>query len=430
MRVILLFGAVGVRALISTLEFPEDKSTYDCHSEIKWPDAPPREHDGSKLDKVLVFARHGARTPLYDMTCWANDEARYTCPTKTFAGFADSPSGGRSPGFSRLRGKKSVLPGDGCLLGQLVDAGVQMHMANGKQLGAAYKSVLGLPDIPKEPEVMFRSTDVPRVHQSAEALAMGLFPKIVHADDSKLSIIMPDRQRDTLMPNPSVCPRLNDALNEFYNSPTAKERAQKTTDLREFIGAATCRSKEFNTNNTRAMKDLFDPLHDCLTAHVCSTVPSEPKNVPKGLEESGTVFKAVEKEAVFWALGRYGVNKEMKKLAYGPFIGDLLEDLGVRDRRLSVYLGHDMGPAHSIIDALELTWMDSGNTCAESWPPFGCTLVMEIYSDNQARFVYNGRVASVEAIEGCRGKYLCPLDELHEYLVTLVPTESECEGRN
>lgn len=32
-------------------------------------------------------------------------------------------------------------------LGQLVDAGVQMHMANGKQLGAAYKSVLGLPDV-------------------------------------------------------------------------------------------------------------------------------------------------------------------------------------------------------------------------------------------------------------------------------------------
>lgn len=23
----------------------------------------------------------------------------------------------------------------------------------------------------------------------------------------------------------------------------------------------------------------------------------------------------------FWTLGRYGVNKEMKKLAYGPFIG-------------------------------------------------------------------------------------------------------------
>mmetsp|Transcript_19708 Transcript_19708/g.19464 ORF Transcript_19708/g.19464 Transcript_19708/m.19464 type:complete len:150 (-) Transcript_19708:20-469(-) len=149
---------------------------------------------------------------------------------------------------------------------------------------------------------MFRSTDVPRVYQSAEALAVGLFPKIVHADDSKLSIIMPDRQRDTLTPNPSVCPRLSDAQNEFYESPTAKERAQKTVALREFIGAATSRSQEFNTNSTRAMKNLFGPLYDCLTAHVCSTVPSEPKNVPQGLQESGTVFKAVEKEAVFWAL--------------------------------------------------------------------------------------------------------------------------------
>lgn len=29
---------------------------------------------------------------------------------------------------------------------------------------------------------MFRSTDVPRVYQSAEALAVGLFPKIVHGE--------------------------------------------------------------------------------------------------------------------------------------------------------------------------------------------------------------------------------------------------------
>lgn len=60
---------------------------------------------------------------------------------------------------------------------------------------------------------------------------------------------------------PQVCPRLSDAQNEFYESPTAKERAQKTVALREFIGAATSRSQEFNTNSTRAMKNLFGPLY-------------------------------------------------------------------------------------------------------------------------------------------------------------------------
>ncbi|KAF4726494.1 hypothetical protein FOZ62_012647 [Perkinsus olseni] len=114
------------------------------------------------------------------MTCWVGDETKYTCPTQTFYGFTNSPSGGRSPGFTRIRGKRGVLAGGSCVLGQLVDSGVQMHLANGKQLGVAYRAALGLDDIPKEPEVMFRSTDVARVYQSVEALAMGMFPEIVN----------------------------------------------------------------------------------------------------------------------------------------------------------------------------------------------------------------------------------------------------------
>ncbi|KAF4701359.1 hypothetical protein FOZ62_018426, partial [Perkinsus olseni] len=55
--------------------------------------------------------------------------------------------GGRSPSFAHVRGKKGVLPGENCVLGELFD------------------------EIPNRvTEVMFRPTDVRRVYESTETL--------------------------------------------------------------------------------------------------------------------------------------------------------------------------------------------------------------------------------------------------------------------
>ncbi|KAF4740658.1 hypothetical protein FOZ62_004002 [Perkinsus olseni] len=255
----LLLSLLGAAAAIDG-EFPEEKPSYYCHSKIKWDDAPPREDESNaQLERVLVFARHGARVPGRD-ACWTYDDTKYNCTTRAFHGFTNSPSGRRSPGFTRIRGKGGVLAGGSCVLGQLVDSGVQMHLANGKQLGASYKAALGLDEIPSEPEVMFRSTDVPRVYQSAEALAMGMFPKIMDVDPSKLEMIISDRDRETMTPSYKVCPRLDDALNEFFDSPEARERAARESALRNFMGAATGHVDEFDTNDTRRMEDIYVPL--------------------------------------------------------------------------------------------------------------------------------------------------------------------------
>ncbi|KAF4725291.1 hypothetical protein FOZ62_011068 [Perkinsus olseni] len=407
-------------------EFSEGKPSYYCHSGLKWDDAPPREGGSSaQLERLLVFARHGARVPVRD-NCWTYDSTKYNCTTRTFQGFIGSPSGRRSPGFTRIVGKRGVLTGGSCVLGQLVDSGIQMHLANGKQLGVAYSAALGLPDIPKEPEVMFRSTDVPRVYQSAEALAMGMFPKIVNVDPSKLEMRVPDSDKETMLPSDKTCPGLDDALNDFLDSSEAAERATRGSALRNFLGAIT--GHDFRTNDTRRMEGIYVPLLDCVTGHECPTVPSDPKVVPWGLDIDATYFKRVAMEAVYWSTHPYGATRKLQRLAYGPFIEDLLEDLREDRRRLSVYMGHDTGPAISVMDPLQLTWMDSGNRCASTWPPFGAMLIMEVYSDKNVRFIYNGRVASVEAIEECRGKSLCNYESLNEYLVTVVPSELECKG--
>ncbi|KAF4741391.1 hypothetical protein FOZ63_000937 [Perkinsus olseni] len=125
---------------------------------------------------------------------------------------------------------------------------------------------------------------------------------------------------------------------------------------------------------------------------------------------------------------RYSFSRKLQRLAYGPFIEDFLEDLREDRTRFSVYMGHDFGPANSVMDPLQLTWMDSGNECASILPPFGATLTMESYTDKKVRFIYNGRVASVEAIKECRGRPFCSHKAIVEYLKHFVPSKRECRG--
>ncbi|KAF4727762.1 hypothetical protein FOZ63_019445, partial [Perkinsus olseni] len=92
--------------------------------------------------------------------------------------------------------------------------------------------------------------------------------------------------------------RLKNALSEFHDAPGAERRAKQTSAERAVLGRITGRSEEFNTNETRDMLNIYDSLFDCMTTHVCSTVPSEPKDVPSGLGPSGPVFKHVEQEGL------------------------------------------------------------------------------------------------------------------------------------
>lgn len=53
---------------------------------------------------------------------------------------------------------------------------------------------------------------------------------------------------------------------------------------------------------------------------------------------------------------------------------------------------------------LSCSGQDSGRLCSSIWPTFGSMLILEVYSDNLARFIYNGRVATAEGVEGCQAE--------------------------
>ncbi|KAF4759576.1 hypothetical protein FOZ63_006713, partial [Perkinsus olseni] len=335
--------------------FPEDKAAYTCNTAMKWDDPPPRQDgSGAQLARVAVFGRHGARTLAFNIPCWPGSELSYTCETESFFGFANSRSGRRSPSFNRVRGKRGVLAGDSCLAGQLTDSGVKMLVNTGMQLRATYGTALDLPYIPKEPEVMFRSTDVPRVYESAAALAWGMFPGLTDADPADvMDITVVDERSDSMKPSDTVCPGLEEALDEFYESAEAKKRAEWGARLREIIGKTTGYSPLYLTNDPKQMYNLYTFPTECWVAHACPTVPSSPKAVPPEFDEGR--MKSIQREAAYWVNDRYSSSRKLQRLAYGPFIEDLLEDLREDRRRLSVYMGHDFGPANSVMDPLQLT---------------------------------------------------------------------------
>ncbi|KAF4677526.1 hypothetical protein FOL47_000914 [Perkinsus chesapeaki] len=637
--------------LVGALAADETSPTYYCNNELRWADWPRREDKREfQLNRVAVFGRHGARVLVRDEHCWDGDETKYTCPTQTFMGYANSPSAGSSPGFRRVRGQlvdsgiemhmnngqqaarfykralglndtpdddqvmirstevprvvqsaiafmlgmfptlnitspslnmiipdsdvdpmtprpsicprladelhkfynsqakdvvkrtqaqrdyigeltgrsrdfstedprkvkatysalldcltahfcptvpsddKSVPqglePGSALLVDilsnatfwsngkyrtspelmklaygpmidefltdlretrrrfslymghdtgpansimdalglrcQLVDTGIQMLLNNGEQAARLYKDELGLDDIPQDQHVMIRSTEVTRVIQSAIAFTIGMFPAL-NSSWPSLNMIIPDENVDPMTPKNSVCPQLEDVLNEFYASAEGKKAVSRTKAQREYIGYITGRSDDFSTEDPDDMGDLYGGLNDCLTTHFCPTVPSDDKSVPRGLEPGGTIYADVLSNVTFWWNGKYHTSKELMKRAYGPIIDDFLDDLRVPGRRFSLYMGHDTGPANSIMDSLDLTWIDSGNRCTRNLPPFGSVLVMESYSDRQVRWVFNGRVASMDAIEECKAKPTCSFDLMWKYFADLVPNTYECE---
>ncbi|KAF4673432.1 hypothetical protein FOL47_010584 [Perkinsus chesapeaki] len=408
--------------------FPEENPMYYCHTDMSWGEIPKRiDNPCAKPKKVMVFGRHGARVLTRDLKCWEGDDTEYMCPVATYYGFINSPSEGTGPGWTRLAGKRMMLKGN-CTYGQVVEPGIQQHFLNGQELRKAYAEPLRLGEAPLEPKVMFRSTEFTRTIHSAQALAMGLFPNVHKYGPDKLNIVINDLDVDSMTPKPRVCPRLGNSLEDFLKSPEAINRTDSTRIERQFIGLTSGRYNEFNTNDPTKMDGLYSGMLDCLMSHICSTVPSTSRTVPYGLGEGSYLLKSISDDATYWDLLQYNSSAETRRLAFGPLIQDVLEDLDLRERRLSVYIGHDTGPTSVFTSALDLTWLDSRHKCANYWPPFATMLILEVYDDRQVRWLYNGRVASVDAIDECRGKETCSFDSMYEYLARMIPSEAECNG--
>ncbi|KAF4742071.1 hypothetical protein FOZ63_016536, partial [Perkinsus olseni] len=154
----------------------------------------------------------------------------------------------------------------------------------------------------------------------AAALAWGMFPGLTDADPADvMDITVVDERSDSMKPSDTVCPGLEDALDEFYESAEAKERAEREFSLRKTIGKTTGYSPLYRTNGTKQMNNLYNFPTECWVAHACPTVPSSPKAVPPEFDEG--LMRSIQREAAYWVNNRYSFSRKLQRLAYGPFIG-------------------------------------------------------------------------------------------------------------
>ncbi|KAF4705655.1 hypothetical protein FOZ63_032595 [Perkinsus olseni] len=311
--------------------------------------------------------------------------------------------------------------------GQLVDSGIDMQIANGQALRNAYGEALNLGKSPSNPKVMIRADDCPRTIESAQALTMGMFPND-DGNNTAFEVVVPDRTVDGMEPNPDVCPAFSAAERVFLESKEAREHVKNSERMREKIGKITGRSDAWMNGDPANLAKIYGRMLDCLMSHACSTVLSEPKKLPTGLEIGGDLWNHIVNEATFWSIGRYQVTPDLLRYSIGPLIRDVFNDLTISGRSFSLYSGHDTGPMGEMLSALGLRWQDSGKLCSSIWPSFGSMLIVEFYSDNSARFIYNGRVATADGVEECRGKSTCNVTSVLDHLRSLVPDEAECSG--
>ncbi|KAF4653187.1 hypothetical protein FOZ61_009147 [Perkinsus olseni] len=347
--------------------FPEDEPLYYCHADLKWPTPPFVGNRGSTVSRVLTFVRHGSRVLTQSKGCWEGDETVYSCSSQTFSGY-ERLEGSFSPKFLRVRGDLGSLRGN-CILGQLVDSGIDMQIANGQALRNAYGEALKLDKSPANPKVMIRADDCPRTIESAQALTMGMFPND-DGNNTAFEVVVPDRTVDGMEPNPDVCPAFSAAERVFLESKEAREHVKNSERMREKIGKITGRSDAWMNGDPANLAKIYGRMLDCLMSHACSTVPSEPKKLPTGLEIGGDLWNHIVNEATFWSIGRYQVTPDLLRYSIGPLIRDVFNDLTISGRSFSLYSGHDTGPMGEMLSALGLRCSGIANiACAYDIAP-------------------------------------------------------------
>jgi 2-phosphoxylose phosphatase len=225
-----MFGAVVLAAVL----FGKISSGYELKipdycskdmSERAIPPLDPESSTGMRLKQVQVLIRHGARTPYTAHVCWKGyniqwnncnvseimeaSPSRFTSPVSE-DGHGDGP-------YWRFRKVYDAYPnqlGGNCLTGQLISEGYDQEIQNGQLLRGAY---IGSGDLHlfntsvweelDHQRIYFRSDDEQRTLMSGQILVHALF-------DLKMTEIIDwhtgDYLLDTLSPNPTLCPVLNE----------------------------------------------------------------------------------------------------------------------------------------------------------------------------------------------------------------------------
>eukprot|EP00611_Tribonema_gayanum_P020271 TRINITY_DN3666_c0_g1_i1.p1 TRINITY_DN3666_c0_g1~~TRINITY_DN3666_c0_g1_i1.p1 ORF type:complete len:642 (-),score=191.13 TRINITY_DN3666_c0_g1_i1:41-1966(-) len=430
-----------------------------------------------KILQAQVVVRHGSRTPWGAFSCWRDYDVQWDCNTTT----VERPSpvvlangsyigDGQPPMFRKLyedSGKSAnTLLGGTCMLGQLLEEGLQQHVANGNLLRDAYickggaqclfqddlEAVSTLINGSASGEVRLRSTDLQRTLLSGQTLTAtffdvaaaraaaldalygpdaningtgtGPFPNATDSqgasgNDTGIPIgvdlglltgealIVPwhtgDYAVDRLYTNEQACPRLTEMAAASSNSPEFIEEFHKSPDVRALNESIKA---AWGINDVDWKITL-----DCTITTACTGNALPPDMTPELVASVLNISTFVENYKHFYN------DNEFAKLSQAPLIAELrghveaaTSTLSTSKLKFGLWAGHDNTLMPLMAAIASSSWGEGSK-----WVPYASMVVLELYqvaNEAYVRLIFNGAVLHMDG--GCAGKDLCAVQDFLE----------------
>ncbi|CAH3125508.1 unnamed protein product [Porites lobata] len=374
------------------------------------------------LKQVHVVIRHGDRTRAGASPCWDNDTAEWDCllssasiPTikhdthdiEVARVYRDAYMAGRN-----------IIHGD-CGLGHLTFKGYKQEEMNGENLRKAYVDTGFLSSNYSVHEDFFRTDDMSRTRQSAQALGIGLFPP-PSSSSGKAQVVdihVMDKLYDDIEPNANLCPKLEQYEKEFFASDMWKKHyAETTAPLLAEV------QKALGLKYTLTIDGLLH-VNDCLMTHLCHGFA-----IPSSVTQDLLDRIATELTYTSYSTFSYPSIQDYSRVGIGFLIAEMwqaMQDViaGERFEKFYLYSGHD----HTV-----MPFLHAFNASDYKWSPYASMVQLELLQvtnatnvDYAVRLLYHGQERRIPYCSASP----CSLAEFSTYVKTIIPQDpvADCQ---
>eukprot|EP01001_Neometanema_parovale_P005135 NODE_1801_length_1601_cov_117.142760_g1715_i0.p1 GENE.NODE_1801_length_1601_cov_117.142760_g1715_i0~~NODE_1801_length_1601_cov_117.142760_g1715_i0.p1 ORF type:complete len:468 (+),score=52.16 NODE_1801_length_1601_cov_117.142760_g1715_i0:96-1499(+) len=387
-----------------------------------------------KLLQVQVVHRHGERAPTHDhfpqMDVYKHGWAFCHSPSAQHYGHSGHPSEQTSFRVQAIQGFSDphIAEAKGiCDYGQLTDKGKRSLLRVGFSLRQIYVDYLKfLPAVLPRPEVLYvRATDWVRTHHSALSLLLGLYPQSKRSSGAQdITIHSPMPGKEHMYPSNS-CPRQGQLWAAIVNGDSTLRDA--ITSLRKRVPAIAQMLDQYPAPKDPNMwyTSALQAIYDTFTVMLAHGIP-----LPAGV--TSAIMLEMEELVVRTYIRPFQVSPELTRLTMGLTFRNINARMSAVAHGnaasaplplLVEYSAHDMTVAPMLCG---LQAFDG------RWPPYGSTLVFELFRANDSeaffvRAVYNNKALELPFCkkEGSSHAHdaFCPLDLFQARMKELTPDE-------
>ncbi|KAJ3361595.1 hypothetical protein GGF32_007200 [Allomyces javanicus] len=383
-----------------------------------------------RLEKVLLFARHGDRSPIHPLIDDLANNVVWNCDANESMTLPDSKLAATKVSDVLSESWAPLSYMGTCALGDLTAKGRAMHVDFGQNLREIYVDRLGfLSRKLTLNELNWRATDVSRTIASAQSVLDGLYPHGTYHHGERITIRTRPYEVDPLHSSglDKQCPKLKQLKTLAKKHPMWEQILNATTAARQQVIAlapgveATDTSKGSPEQIENLMcRRCWGKAQPCVNGMGCMS---------EATVDDAWLIKSLD----YWYKDNYfpnHVQPETVSLAMGPLFREILGIVdGGSKAKLNLFLAHD-STLSGILGALRAAPEQ------HQWPAYRSSLIFEVWSGvensvrrKHVRILYDGRplvtdpdLAGDTRTPWCQfgGKNdeTCALDTFREYLKT------------